>query len=49
MGGHGGKGGRVFRNYYKGHQNQGGVGSRVGGGDGWGWREWWQENGDNCS
>ena len=34
----GGKGGRVFRNMYKGHgQNQRRVGSRVGNGDGWGW------------
>ena len=24
-----------------------GVGSRVGGRDGWGWGEWWRENGDN--
>ena len=33
-----GKGERVFRNIYKGHngQNQRGVGSRVGSGDGWG-------------
>ena len=38
-----GKGGSVFRNKYKG-QSQKGVGSRVGGGDGWGgvggkWRQ----------
>ena len=37
----GGKGGRVFRNIYKGHvQNQSAVGSRVGNGDGWGGEEW---------
>ena len=26
-----------------------GVGSRVGNVDGWGSREWWRENGDNCT
>ena len=26
-----------------------GVGSRVGGRDGWGGEEWWEENGDNCT
>ena len=33
------KGGRVFRNYYKGHMNQtkGGVGIR---GERWGWLGW---------
>ena len=25
------------------------VGSRVGGGDGWGWGESWEGNGDNCT
>ena len=36
-------------NTYKGHVNKAkmGVGSRGGGGDGWGGREWWEENGDN--
>ena len=28
---------------------KGGVGSKVGGGDGWGGEEWWEENGDNCT
>ena len=42
----GGKGGRVFRDIYKG-QNQMGVGLRVGGADGWGGGVWWAENGDN--
>ena len=44
----GGKGGRVFRNIYKG-QNQSGIGSRVGSGDGGGRGEWWEENGDNST
>ena len=26
-----------------------GVGSSVGGGDGWGGCVWWAENGDNCT
>ena len=26
-----------------------GVGSKVGGEDGWGRGEWWEENVDNCS
>ena len=29
-------------------QNQRGVGSRVGSGDGWGQGEWWEGHGDNC-
>ena len=41
----GGKGGRVFRNIYKGHMYKTkGVGSGVGSGGGWGWGEWWGEN-----
>ena len=38
-----GKRGRFFRNICKGHmgQNQGEVGSGMGGGDGWGWGELW--------
>ena len=41
----GGKGGRVFRNIYKGHMDKtkGGVESGLGGGDGWGQGEWWGE------
>ena len=36
-----GKGGRVFRNMYKGHMEKTkGVGSRVGSGDGWSRGEW---------
>ena len=42
-------GGRVVRNMYKGHIDKvkGELGLRVGGGDGWGWGEWWGKNGDN--
>ena len=45
------KGGSVFRNNYKVHmeKNKGGVGSGVGGGDGWGGMGWWGEKGDNCA
>ena len=40
----GGKGGRVFRNMYKGRMDKTKrVGSRVGSGDGWGGGEWWGE------
>ena len=46
----GGKGGRVFRNMYKGHMDKAkGAGSKVGGGDGWGRGLWWGRNGDNCT
>ena len=33
----------MSRNMYKGHMDKvkGGVGSKVGGGDGWGRGEWW--------
>ena len=44
MGGRGGKGGRVVKEH---GESQKGVVSRVGGGDGSGWGEWWRENGDN--
>ena len=38
----GGKGRSLFRNMYKGHMDKakGGVGSRVGGRDGWGRGKW---------
>ena len=47
----GGKGEGSSRNMYKGHMDKAkeGVGSRVGGGDGWGGGEWWEENGHNCA
>ena len=49
MGGDNGeKGGRVFRDIYKGYMNKTKV-SGVGGGDRWGGGEWWEENGDNCA
>ena len=44
-----GKGGRVFRNNYKGHMDPKGVGLKVGGGDGWDGVQWWGENGNNCT
>ena len=31
------------------HKSQRGIQSRVGGGDGWGRGEWWEENGNNCT
>ena len=30
-------------------KTKGGVASSVGGGDGWGGEEWWEENRDNCA
>ena len=44
-------GGRVFRNYYKGHmyKTKGGVEAREGGGFGLGSGKWWGENADNCN
>ena len=44
-------GAMVFRNNYKGHMDKVkgvGVGSGVGGGDGWGGRSW-GGNKDNCT
>ena len=48
MGGdNGGKGGRVFRNNYKGHMDK--TKGEDGGGEGrWVWLEW-GENADNCN
>ena len=46
-----GKGGRVFRNKYKGHMDK----TKWGWDQGWGVGlagvrgEWWGENGDNCT
>ena len=45
-------GGGLSWNMYKGEthgQSQRGLGSRVGGGDGWGGWEWKGESGDNCT
>ena len=39
-------GGRVFRNYYKGHMDKT---KGEGGGFGWGWGEWWGKNADMCN
>ena len=49
-GDYGGKGKKGFQEHVQGalRQNQRGVGSRVGSGDGWGWGERW-ENGDSCT
>ena len=43
--------GRVFRNYYAGHMDKtkGEGGSKGVRGFGWGRREWWGENADNCN
>ena len=43
----GGKGGRVFRNIYKGHMDKTKGGNRIKGGK-WGWLGW-GEDGDNCT
>ena len=44
------KGGRVFRNNYKGHMDET-KGGRIkcGKWGGVGWGEWWGENGDHCT
>ena len=45
-----GEGEGSSRNMYKGHVDKAkreGVGSRVGGGDGWDGEEWWEEKVDN--
>ena len=44
-------GGRVFRNYYKGHMDKtkGEGEAREGGVFGWGWGEEWGVNADNCN
>ena len=41
----------VYRSYYKGHKEKikGEGGSKEGGGFGWGGREWWGGNADNCN
>ena len=46
-GDNGGKGGRVFRNNYKGHIDK--TKEVWNGGDGWGWGKWWGEKADNLS
>ena len=51
----GGYNGRTRRKGYKGTCIKGtwtkpkGVGSSVGGGDGWSWGKCWEENEDNCT
>ena len=44
----GGQGEGLSRNMFKGTWTKPkGVGSKLGGRDGWGREEWWEENGDN--
>ena len=47
----GGKGGRIFRNNYKGHMDKAkrGVESGEGGGFGWEGGKRWGVNADNCN
>ena len=46
----GGKGEGFQEHVQRAHgQNQRRVESRVGSGDGWGSRDWWGENEDNCT
>ena len=49
--GGGDNGGRVFRNYSKGHMDKTKVGVEAGEGGGFGWDggEWWGENADDCN